>query len=263
MEPFGEENNMRKNKKYNVMKKKGNALLVLMALLLTACGGETGSKTANSDEIMTEATAEQTTEANSEPTAEPTPEPTTEPTPEPTPEPTAEPIVEAATEWTEYTFEATEYCAGVENVKMFVTEPMMFSSFKVRFENLPTEKKLNLYLDIIGSTKDGYFFSYTCGDGDPVYFDLYTADGMVEFSSAKKNEWGSYEDESFGSVIIEEGKEYNAGEIFMDRFTTEAFDLSAHEIDWPSVSVTIGFSIENMLFAEEGSGQGYTWSFGE
>ena len=93
------------------------ALLWLLAMLLTACGGAPEIETIAPDttttqsenvtqpisqistettttESTTEATTEPTTEATTEPTAETTTEPTTEATTEPTTETTTEPITE-------------------------------------------------------------------------------------------------------------------------------------------------------------------------
>ena len=73
--------------------------IMLISMLLTACGSGQTSTSSDKEEVTNQQTAieeeaEQPTtiEEVAEASAESTPEPTAEPTPEPTPEPTAEPV---------------------------------------------------------------------------------------------------------------------------------------------------------------------------
>ena len=73
--------------------------IMLISMLLTACGSGQTSTSSDKEEVTNQQTdieeeAEQPTtiEEATEVEAESTPEPTAEPTPEPTPEPTAEPV---------------------------------------------------------------------------------------------------------------------------------------------------------------------------
>lgn len=78
----------------------GLALLLLLALVLVACGGNSANTTEENANNTANNTAENTTEENAavEPTEEPMEEPTEEPMEEPTEEPAAEPTEEPAAE---------------------------------------------------------------------------------------------------------------------------------------------------------------------
>ena len=76
------------------------AVMAVMALSLTACGGKK-EESSSSVEVTEEATPTPTKEATPKPTKEPTPEVTEEPTEEPTPEVTEEPTEEPTPEPTE------------------------------------------------------------------------------------------------------------------------------------------------------------------
>lgn len=234
---------------------------------------KTEAKTKAVTEAKTEAKTEAATEAKTEAKTEAATEAKTEAKTEAVTEAKTEAKTEAATEtatksnnadagWEVCTFMASKYCDSVENVKMFVSDPFYFTSFKVRFENLPAQEKLNIFISIKGSTTDGYSFAYECMEGSAPYFSLYdlNSNSFVQFSS-NKYDWGMYEDENFGNTVIKAGKEYDVSTIFMNCFKTELFDLSAHDFDWSTVTVSIGFSIGEHFVAEEDGGQWYTWSF--
>ena len=74
------------------MKKRAATLIILLSLLLCACGS---TKTPAPTQTPPAAAAEPTAEPTVEPTTEPTPEPTESPAPADTPEPTAEPTPDA------------------------------------------------------------------------------------------------------------------------------------------------------------------------
>lgn len=243
-----------------------------------ATEGKTEATTENKSEAVTEKASESKTEAVTEKATEGKTEAATEKATEGKTEAVTEKATESKTEaatqaaqssstagWQECTFVASPYCDGVDKVKMYVSDPLYFDSYKVRFENLPTQEKLYLYIEIDATTTDGYEYSYGCEGGEPIYYYIYNRNTISreDFSSNKKeDEYGSYVDESLRTAEpIVAGKEYNIADNFVKCFTTDKYDFSAHEIDWSTAYIYIGFTVGKEPAVMEGIGQWYEWYF--
>lgn len=234
-----------------------------------ASESRTEAVTEKATEDKTEAVTEKATEGKTEAVTEKATESKTEAATEKATEGKTEAVTQAAQSsntagWQECTFVASPYCDGVDKVKMYVSDPLYFDSYKVRFENLPTQEKLYLFIEIDATTTDGYEYNYGCDGGEPIYFSIYNMNtkSFEKFSSNKEDGYGSYIDESLGTAeAIVAGKEYNIADNFVKCFTTDKYDFSAHDIDFSTASITIGFTVGKEPAAMEGIGQWYEWYF--